>query len=114
MHNYSQPMQGFFSEIFCDSKTDIYNPCHHVGARGGCTGKRLRSPREKDPLLTCRSPFGPGVAQAVTGRAMWVGLQTPCDSKSKQAIRAAIRHQGSSRASCRSMSCSLARLLSIG
>jgi len=31
MHNYSQSMQGFFSEIFCDSKTDIYNSCHHVG-----------------------------------------------------------------------------------
>ena len=48
----------------------------------------------------CRSMFGPGIAQAVSGRGMWVGLQTPCDSKSKQEIRAAIRHQGSSLASC--------------
>src|SRR5437879_440960 len=52
-----------FSEFFCDSKTDIHDPSPPTAHRNATA-----LPPEKDPPLMCRSTFGPGIAQAVTGR----------------------------------------------
>src|SRR5437016_13743014 len=88
-------MQDFFSEFFCDSKTDIYDPSPPTAHRNATA-----LPPEKDPPSCAGARSGPASLRRSPGAGV-DRITNSCDSKSKQEIRAAIRHQGSSRASCR-------------
>ena len=66
-------MQGFFQIFFAARKTEICKAFSSLR----CARTRLRYPRRKILPSRCRSTFRPGVAQALTARRMWVGLQSP-------------------------------------
>ena len=82
------------ARLFYDSK-----PAYTASSPLAVSGNATALTRRTILLSTCSGTSGSGITKPVPVPGS--GLDTnSCNSKSKQAIRTAIRHQGSSRASC--------------
>src|SRR5438132_12615948 len=93
-HIYSQTSQDLFQKSFATRK-----PSYTTLLLVQRTGTRLRYPRRK--ILPSRAGARSGPASLTRSPGGGVDrLTDSCDSKSELEIRAAIRHEASSRASC--------------
>jgi hypothetical protein len=80
-------MQDFFSEFSAIRKPALSSPSPLAGGQEyDCSAETILPYVQEHVHVRHRSA-------GHRARGMWVGLQTPCDSKSKQDIRAPIRHQ---------------------